>query len=1353
LGLTDELPTPLVIAATPNASTTCPSGSVTATPGSNQAVLSGGELNATSNCQIRFDITLPDNPAYYGNSYTNTIPIGSVTTIEGVSNLEADSSNITIYEPGLGMTGSKSFTSSVINSGENSRLRITLNSPQDQAITNLSITDNLPAGVYITNSTTASTSGCGAGSLTANTGESTISYTGGSIAKNSQCQINVYVTSDDQGAYVNSIDPASITTGEGETVPNAFSATLRVSDLTMSKAFYPTTVSPGGYSTLTITLTNTNPIALLNTSLTDNLNTMGGSNVVIAPTPNASTTCPGGTVTAVSGTQSIQLTGASIPAQVDGVPGICTINVDVQGNGIQTTRTNTIYTSNVEGTVQGTSTQVSPKSNATAQLKILNLGLEVVKGFQPSTVFGGSSSTMSIELINPNNVELTGIALIDNMPAGMYIANPTNMDEGICGGTLVGNPGDSSFTYSGGYLPANSRCVLRLSATMNVNGNLTNTIQAGEVTSFNGASNAQPSATTLTNLPGVSVIKYFNPSTILGEPGQYSLLTIELENRTNIPLTGMGVIDTLPGTLPAGLFIASSPAATTDCGGSLTAAAGTQHIELNNGSLAGYETCKIEVPVSSTVSGEYINIIPKSTIVTVEEASNKEEARDTLKVNASPEMQISKDVASTGPYAEDDPITFIITVFNKGDIDLSNVQITDPGADVTLGACTPASGSTLAPGESMSCTATHTATADDVSNDEFTNTAFGDSDQTDPVSDDETVRLSAGPAISVTKLTTSSGPYELNDTITYQIRAKNIGTTNLTNVQVTDPGTNVTLGSCTPVSGSTLAPGTSMTCSATHAVTQIDVDAGEFTNTAFADSDETDPASDSVTVPVNQDAKLSVYKEAVTDPPYNVGNTVNYEIIVLNSGNQTLHNVVVSDVGTGVTFGSCDKSAPVTLNVGEYMTCTASYVVQQANIDDGSFTNTAVADSDETGPTEGKTTIEFDQMPSIELTKTGTLNMNVIAPNDEANVGDTITYTFAVRNTGNVTLKDVTVTDKVGGVTISGGPLASLAIGTTDNSTFTGTYTLTQADIDAGTFTNTATATGEYGLENKKVTDDDDDTQTWDERAMIGIAKRVVGSPAKVSAGTWDVTYEILVRNYGNVTLSNLQVTDVLSTVFSDPNVLVGVQSLTSADFSINWPGYNGIAGTGDTHLLTTGANSLAAGESGTLTLVVRVIPANNGPFENSATATGEPPEGVPVSDVSQDGTNPDPEPSDGDPTNNSEPTPVNFGANLFDPPSGEKTVNAAGLPVLQWSMVWINDTNILAINARAVDELPEGTTFDDTGISSGYPMPGGVLPTGSTDTGVTCVAPGSTSTTTTYCYFEGPSATYPRGRIIWEAT
>ncbi|MCW5521242.1 DUF11 domain-containing protein, partial [Aureitalea sp. L0-47] len=72
--------------------------------------------------------------------------------------------------------------------------------------------------------------------------------------------------------------------------------------------------------------------------------------------------------------------------------------------------------------------------------------------------------------------------------------------------------------------------------------------------------------------------------------------------------------------------------------------------------------------------------------------------------------------------------------------------------------------------------------------------------------------------------------------------------------------------------------------------------------------------------------------------------------------------------------------------------------------------------------------------------------------------GDTITYAFTVTNTGNVTLSNVVVTDPL--VTMAGGPIVSLAPGASDSTTFTATYVITQADIDAGQFTNQATATG-----------------------------------------------------------------------------------------------------------------------------------------------------------------------------------------------------------------------------------------------------------------------------------------------------
>jgi hypothetical protein len=70
----------------------------------------------------------------------------------------------------------------------------------------------------------------------------------------------------------------------------------------------------------------------------------------------------------------------------------------------------------------------------------------------------------------------------------------------------------------------------------------------------------------------------------------------------------------------------------------------------------------------------------------------------------------------------------------------------------------------------------------------------------------------------------------------------------------------------------------------------------------------------------------------------------------------------------------------------------------------------------------------------------------------------------------------VTVTDPL--ITVSGGPIASMAPGDVDTTTFTGSYSILQADIDAGTFTNIATATG-TPPQGGDVTDDDDDTQDF----------------------------------------------------------------------------------------------------------------------------------------------------------------------------------------------------------------------------------------------------------------------------------
>ncbi|MEX2273556.1 MAG: ice-binding family protein [Vicinamibacterales bacterium] len=89
---------------------------------------------------------------------------------------------------------------------------------------------------------------------------------------------------------------------------------------TVSKAFLPTSIAPGGVSRLTVTLNNPNASVIsLVAAFTDTL----PAGVLVAPTPNTATTC-GGAAAATAGGSTVTLaTGSTIPA------GSCTIAVDV----------------------------------------------------------------------------------------------------------------------------------------------------------------------------------------------------------------------------------------------------------------------------------------------------------------------------------------------------------------------------------------------------------------------------------------------------------------------------------------------------------------------------------------------------------------------------------------------------------------------------------------------------------------------------------------------------------------------------------------------------------------------------------------------------------------------------------------------------------------------------------------------------------------------------------------------------------------------------------------------------------------------------------------------------------------
>src|ERR1019366_4849503 len=72
--------------------------------------------------------------------------------------------------------------------------------------------------------------------------------------------------------------------------------------------------------------------------------------------------------------------------------------------------------------------------------------------------------------------------------------------------------------------------------------------------------------------------------------------------------------------------------------------------------------------------------------------------------------------------------------------------------------------------------------------------------------------------------------------------------------------------------------------------------------------------------------------------------------------------------------------------------------------------------------------------------------------------GTVVTYSYEVTNTGTVKLDPVTVTDPMAGLSSITCPSTSLAAWASE--TCTATYTTTLADLNAGSITNTGTATG-----------------------------------------------------------------------------------------------------------------------------------------------------------------------------------------------------------------------------------------------------------------------------------------------------
>ncbi|MGI6696550.1 MAG: DUF7507 domain-containing protein [Christensenellales bacterium] len=423
-----------------------------------------------------------------------------------------------------------------------------------------------------------------------------------------------------------------------------------------------------------------------------------------------------------------------------------------------------------------------------------------------------------------------------------------------------------------------------------------------------------------------------------------------------------------------------------------------------------------------------------------------ESVKGTLTITQDPAIALEKTVDKIKVNAAGD-VTYTYTIKNTGDVPLTNLSVTD---DKISGAITPLL-TELAPGASTTVTATFTITQTMMDEgDPIVNIATASGlapDRLTTVTSEKataTVEISQEPNMTVEKSADKTSYGTVDEEIKYTVVVTNTGNVTLNNLVLADE-----LMSATPATRASLAVGETWTVEYTHKVTQDDLDKGSIVNAVAVTSDETgedDPTEDEHEIPADQNPAMTVEKSADKTSFTAVGEEIKYTVVVTNTGNITLNNLVLAD-----ELMSATPATRASLAVGDTWTVEYTHKVTQDDLDKGSIVNAVAVTSDETGeddPTEDEHEIPADQNPAMTVEKSADKTSFTA-------VGEEIKYTVVVTNTGNITLNNLVLADELMSATPA--TRASLAVG--DTWTVEYTYIVTQRDLAAGKVLNKVSVT------------------------------------------------------------------------------------------------------------------------------------------------------------------------------------------------------------------------------------------------------------------------------------------------------
>lgn len=459
-------------------------------------------------------------------------------------------------------------------------------------------------------------------------------------------------------------------------------------------------------------------------------------------------------------------------------------------------------------------------------------------------------------------------------------------------------------------------------------------------------------------------------------------------------------------------------------------------------------------------------------------------------------------------------------------------------------------------GNPYTCTGSLTINQGNMDDGEINSVAFLYGQEADAITTILTTTAQA-PSLNLAKSATPAATSRVGREIIYTYTLTNTGNVTLSApFSVTDDKIPVDCSGTVPL----LPPGESTTCTGTDVVTEADIDAGTKTNTAIASA-----VFNLATISSNMDTAtvltppiiLEVFAPVIVTAP---GDVI-FTIKVTNDTDFPASSVSISN--DQITISA---SCPVFVPANSSITCTGSYTFTQEHIDNGdSLVNTtivnAVMDAKDVVSNPVTLTVAISQIKQLTAVLTAVPSTTPVT----ADLPDPtrILYTYALTNTGNVTLKaPFEVTDDKAVITCT--DQSDFAPGAPER-TCTGEYIVLPEDITAGFIKNTGFA--------KAIFDNKGTPETVTSEVVTKTVPTFEGPrfdvniSAELAPGNSlpaVILYTYTITNTGNVTLTkggNFNITtslptDTIDCSLAEEFLVTGESTTCTGEYIVTTTGY-----------------------------------------------------------------------------------------------------------------------------------------------------------------------------------------------------